>query len=181
MKKLVLISHCQAQGNHRDSPLTNHGVNQARRLTEFFDDQKLQIDRIISSPYMHAVETVMPYSRAHGIEIETDQRLRERILSAEPIEDLYDVLETSFNDMDYSLPGGESSNDALSRVLEMMDEIVANDQSNTVALVTHTNLLLLLLAHYDESYGFKQWNLLKQPDVYIIERDQDFHQLQHVF
>lgn len=180
MKKLVLISHSQAKGNHRDSPLTNHGVNQARRLSEFFDDQNFKIDRIISSPYMHAVETIMPYSRAHSIEIETDLRLRERILSSEPVEDTLDALETSFEDMDYALPGGESSNDALSRFLEALDEFSANE-SETVALVTHPNLLLLILSHYDEGYGFKQWHLFKQPDVYIIEQNNDLNQLQHLF
>ncbi|WP_440895679.1 histidine phosphatase family protein [Amphibacillus sp. Q70] len=181
MKKLVLIRHCQAEGNHKDSPLTNNGVNQARRLAEFFTNHNLKIDRIISSPYMRAVETITPYSRENQIKIETDARLRERILSAEPVEDWLDAIETSFDDMDYSLPGGESSNDALSRGLEVIEEIKENEESETVALVTHANLLTLLLAHYGDGYGFKQWRLLKKPDVFIIEHDKDFYQLQHVW
>lgn len=181
MKKLVLIRHCQADGNHMDSPLTNNGVNQARRLAEFFIDQDLKIDRIISSPYMRAVETIMPYSRDKQIEIETDVRLRERILSAEPVDDWLDAIETSFDDMDYSLPGGESSNDALARVLELIEEIKQSDKSDTVALVTHANLLMLILAHFEGDYGFKQWRLLKKPDVFMIEHDQDFYQLHHIW
>lgn len=181
MKKLILIRHSQAKGKHRDSPLTNHGVNQAYRLAEYFDDQNFQIDRIISSPYMRAVETIMPYSREKNIQIETDNRLSERVLSDEAVEDWLEAIETSFEDLDYSLPGGESSNEALSRVLEVIEDIKQDEKSETVVFVTHGNLLMLILAHFQEGYGFKQWRVLKKPDVFIVEHNQDLYQLQHVW
>lgn len=180
MKKLVLIRNCQAEGRHRDSPLTNHGVNQAHGLAEYFEQHHYQIDRIFSSPYMRSLETVRPYARKAGIKIEVDHRLTERVLSAEPVEDRLEAIDISFEDMDYALPGGESSNDALSRVLELIEEIKQCD-SETVALVTHGNLLMIILTHFDNNYGFKQWRLLKKPDVFVIEHDQDFHQLQHIW
>ncbi|MBM7542570.1 histidine phosphatase family protein [Amphibacillus cookii] len=181
MKKLILIRHCQAEGQHKDSPLTNNGVNQARRLAEFLNSKGLKLDRIISSPYMRAVETIRPYARQNKIEIETDSRLQERILSDQPVDDWFDVVETSFKDMDYRLPGGESSNDALQRGLEVIKEAVEDPNHQQIAMVTHGNLLMLLLSQFEEGYGFTQWRLLKNPDIFIIEHEQDFYQLQHIW
>ncbi len=182
MKKLVLIRHCQAEGRHRDSPLTYHGINQAHRLAEFLEEKNYQIDKVFSSPYMRSLETIRPYSLKTGVKIVVDSRLSERILSSEPVEDWLDAIETSFEDLDYALPGGESSNDALNRVLELIEEIKQDeDDCETVAFVTHGNLLSILLRHFDHSYGFKQWRLLRKPDVFIIEYDQENCQLQHIW
>lgn len=181
MKKLILIRHCQAEGQHKDSPLTNNGVNQARRLAEFLNSKGLKLDRIISSPYMRAVETIKPYASQNKIDIETDSRLQERILSDQPVDDWFDVVETSFKDMDYRLPGGESSNDALQRGLQVIKEAVEDPNHQQIAMVTHGNLLMLLLSQFEEGYGFTQWRLLKNPDIFIIEHEQDFYQLQHIW
>ncbi|WP_017472144.1 histidine phosphatase family protein [Amphibacillus jilinensis] len=181
MKKLILIRHCQAEGQHKDSPLTNNGVNQARRLAEFLNSKGLKLDRIISSPYMRAVETIKPYARQNEIDIETDSRLQERILSDQPVDDWFDVVETSFKDMDYRLPGGESSNDALQRGLQVIKEAMEDPNHQQIAMVTHGNLLMLLLSQFEEGYGFTQWRLLKNPDIFIIEHEQDFYQLQHIW
>ena len=181
MKKLILIRHAQADGKHRDSPLTNHGVNQAYRIAEYFMDQNLKIDQIISSPYMRALETIRPYAREKDINIKRDKRLSERVLSSEAVEDWLDAVETSFEDPDYALPGGESSSEALSRILEVIEAIKENDESETAVLVTHGNLLMILLAHFDKNYGFKQWRRLKKPDLFIIEKNDDSNQVKHIW
>ncbi|SEN45132.1 2,3-bisphosphoglycerate-dependent phosphoglycerate mutase [Amphibacillus marinus] len=181
MKKLVLIRHCQAEGQHRDSPLTNNGVNQARRIAEFFANQELRFDRIISSPYMRAIETIKPYARQFNLKIEKDVRLQERILSSQPVDDWIEVVEASFQDKDYRLPGGESSNDALKRGLDVIKEAMEDPEHEQIAIVTHGNLLTLLLSQFEEGYGFSQWRLLKNPDIFVIEHEKDFYQLQHIW
>ncbi|WP_067836344.1 histidine phosphatase family protein [Amphibacillus sediminis] len=181
MKKLILIRHCQAEGQHKDSPLTNLGVNQARRLAEFFTEKDLKIDRIISSPYMRAVETIHPYAYSHHLKIEQDARLQERILSAEPVDDWVDVVKHSFIDKNYRLPGGESSNDALKRGLAVIKEAMEDPNHLHVAIVTHGNLLTLLLSHFDSNYSYTEWRFLKNPDVFLIEHEHDFYQLQHIW
>ncbi|SDB90760.1 2,3-bisphosphoglycerate-dependent phosphoglycerate mutase [Pelagirhabdus alkalitolerans] len=181
MKKLVLVRHCQSDGQHTDSPLTNNGVNQARRLSEFFKKHDLTIDRIISSPSMRAVETIKPYALLNEQSIETDARLNERILSDQPVDDWLDVVEASFEDLDYRLPGGESSNEALGRGLAVINEAINDPSHETIAIVTHGNLLMLLLNHFEADYGFKQWRLLKNPDVFIIEHEDEQIQLEHIW
>jgi 2,3-bisphosphoglycerate-dependent phosphoglycerate mutase len=181
MKELILIRHCQAEGQHKDSPLTNSGVNQAHRLAEFFNQKNIKLDRVISSPYMRAVETIKPYADEHQLKITTDQRLQERIISFEPIDDWLDVLETSFIKKDFRLPGGESANDASERGLEVIHEVLNDPDHERTALITHGNLLAILLAHFDESYGFEQWRTLGNPDVFSIKYQDDSYLLEHIW
>ena len=55
-KKIYVIRHCEAEGQSLEAQLTKRGVRQAADLTEFFADMK--IDRIISSPYLRAIQSI---------------------------------------------------------------------------------------------------------------------------
>src|SRR5690625_6007216 len=87
MKKIYFVRHCSADGQHKDSPLTIEGTRQAQLLSIFLTENDIPIDRIISSPYLRAVESIKPYAEKHGIDIEVDERLHERVLSNEPVDE----------------------------------------------------------------------------------------------
>ncbi|RCW64976.1 histidine phosphatase family protein [Saliterribacillus persicus] len=170
MKRIVLIRHCHATGQHKDSPLSKLGNNQAYHLAIFLQQLSFPIDRILSSPYLRAIETIRPFAQDHNIKIETDERLQERLLSEEPIDDWLEILEASFDDFDFKLPGGESSQDAFNRAEEIVSEIFEEPNHENIALVTHGNLLTLLLRYFQIDFGFKQWTRLTNPDVFIVQK-----------
>ncbi|MDC3412972.1 phosphoglycerate mutase family protein [Aquibacillus sp. 3ASR75-11] len=170
MKKLFLIRHCNAEGQHKDSPLTKKGVQQAQALANFFDRYGIQIDRIVSSPYLRAIESIKPYAENRNITVEVDDRLQERILSEEPIDDWLDVLEQSFSDMNFKLPGGESSNDAISRIKQLLQEIESSNEEQTAIFVTHGNLLALLLKEFQADIGFSHWKGFTNPDIFMVQK-----------
>lgn len=78
-----------------------------------------------------------------------------------------DKLEATFIDMDLKYEGGESSNEAMTRIVEVVNGIVASDNENTV-IVAHGGIISLLLNHYDKNFGFEQWKSLSNPDVYLL-------------
>jgi 2,3-bisphosphoglycerate-dependent phosphoglycerate mutase len=170
LKKIYLVRHCSAAGQHKDSPLSTEGTRQAQLLSIFFSDQNYSIDKIYSSPYLRAIESIKPYAENIDLKINIDDRLRERVLSNEPVDDWLEVLEQSFDDHDYSLPGGESANEATYRVNQLLNEIYESDDSNII-LVTHGNLFALILRQFDDSFGFNQWKEIQNPDVYLITYD----------
>jgi len=102
LKKIYFVRHCSAYGQHKDSPLTKDGIMQSQLLADFFQEQNMTFNQIISSPYLRAVESIKPFAEKMGITIEIDNRLEERILSDEPIEDWLEELEYSFNDYEYA-------------------------------------------------------------------------------
>ncbi|WP_229683043.1 histidine phosphatase family protein [Virgibacillus oceani] len=173
-----MVRHCSAEGQHRDSPLTSAGIRQARLVSKFFNDQNLAFDKIISSPYLRAIESIKPFAQNNNLQIEVNENLKERILSEEPIDDWLDVLEQSFIDLDFTLPGGESSNDAINRASIILDEILHNDSLSNVILVSHGNLISLLLKQYDNSFGFNKWKNLRNPDIYLIHMENNEHTVQ---
>ncbi|MFB1098765.1 histidine phosphatase family protein [Terribacillus sp. JSM ZJ617] len=170
MKRIILVRHCNAQGQHKDSPLTYEGINEARSLAAFLKRLDYPIQRVLSSPFFRAVETIKPFADAADIPIELDRRLQERILSEEPVDDWLEVLEESFADFDLRLPGGESSNDARIRVRALIDELEAEEHLETVVLVTHGNLLAILLKEFQTDIGFSHWKGFSNPDVFLVQR-----------
>ncbi|GEN56181.1 phosphoglycerate mutase [Halolactibacillus alkaliphilus] len=179
MKQLILIRHCHADGKHKDSPLTNLGVNQARRLAEYLDKEGIQPKKLLSSPYMRAVETIRPYARQYELAVIKDPRLQEQVLSDQPVDDYIGVVKASFSDPDYKLPGGESAKDALCRFKEVINEYSEEDAS--IAIVTHGHLLALYLHEINPDFNFKDWQVLKNPDVFIIHFDGEHQVVKHVW
>lgn len=168
LKKIYFVRHCIADGQHKDSPLTTVGIRQAHLLSVFLTKQNITIDKVISSPYLRAVESIKPFAGVIKKDIQIDERLQERILSNEPVDDWIDVLEHSFNDHDFTLPGGESANDAKKRANKVLEMINSDDNITNALIVSHGNLLALLFQQYDKNFGFKQWKELSNPDVYAV-------------
>jgi phosphohistidine phosphatase SixA len=83
--KLLLVRHCQSTGGEPEAALTARGQEAAAHLA----DQLMSFgpDAIYSSPYARAVSTVSPLAARLQLEIQIDDRLRERVRSSEKIED----------------------------------------------------------------------------------------------
>jgi 2,3-bisphosphoglycerate-dependent phosphoglycerate mutase len=162
---LYLVRHCQSSGQAPDAPLTPLGQEQAQRLARTL--QPHGIARIVASTYLRAVQTVKPLADLLGMSIETDDRLIERVLSTEPLDDWLQHLQAAWDDHDRVLPGGESSRQATARGLASLVEIVA-DPRQPVVVVSHGNLISLLLHAFDGRPGFATWEALSNPDLFEI-------------
>jgi 2,3-bisphosphoglycerate-dependent phosphoglycerate mutase len=127
----------------------------------------LPIERIISSPFVRAIQSITPLAERLGLPIATDKRLAERVLAAGDLPDWLAALKSSFDDLHRCLAGGESSRAAMQRASEVASEAMAHPASATL-LVTHGNLMALLLKYFDDGIGFAEWQQLTNPDVYRI-------------
>ncbi|MEG0470828.1 MAG: histidine phosphatase family protein [Solibacillus sp.] len=166
MKKLYVIRHCEAEGQNPEATLTEKGYQQAIELTHFFRD--IKIERIITSPYQRAIESIQPLANLLNIEIEHDNRLSERILSSKNLSDWFEKLKLTFQDLELKFEGGESSSEAKKRILELVEQI-QDDKYNHIILVTHGNIMSLLLNHFNNNFGFNEWKNLSNPDIYLLE------------
>ncbi|MFD2630408.1 histidine phosphatase family protein [Oceanobacillus kapialis] len=169
-KTIYIIRHCKAEGQAPEAPLTQEGFLQANELAEYFSDVK--VDRIISSPFLRAIQTIKPFADNRDIEVELEPRLAERVLSSAKLPDWVEKLEATFYDMDLKYEGGESSDEARKRIVEVVEEIIAED-FGTAIIVAHGGIISLLLNYYDESFGFDQWKALSNPDIYQLTFSDD--------
>jgi 2,3-bisphosphoglycerate-dependent phosphoglycerate mutase len=169
-KRVFVVRHCEAEGQPSEAPLTEVGFRQAADLAQFLIDER--VDKIISSPFLRAKQSIEPTATEKGLQIENDERLAERILSTEFLQDWLVKLEATFNDLDLKFAGGESSREAMNRIVAVVEDIVKGEAENSL-IVTHGNLMALLLHHYQSSFGFKEWRNLGNPDVYLLKFKED--------
>jgi len=130
------------------------------------------IARIISSPFVRAHESIRPLAARLGLPIEQDERLIERVLSSAAMEDWREGLVATFEDLDLHFEGGESSRAAMMRGVAVIDEVIEPNGEPAV-IVTHGNLMTLILKHFDERLGYSLWENLRNPDVYCIKFNSD--------
>jgi 2,3-bisphosphoglycerate-dependent phosphoglycerate mutase len=164
-KVLYIVRHCEPAGQEPSAPLTERGKGQAETLCAFL--ARFDVERIVSSPFVRAIESVQPLSARLGIGVETDPRLVERTLSTVPIPDWRERLRDSFQELDLAIQGGESSRAAMERARAAVADILDRPTWRTV-VVTHGNLMALMLKTFEDSVGFELWERLTYPDVYSV-------------
>jgi 2,3-bisphosphoglycerate-dependent phosphoglycerate mutase len=163
---LYLVRHCQATGQEPNAPLTELGQQQAISLAGWLSE--VSIGHIISSPFARAYQSIVPLSERLRLTIEVDARLIERVLSPVPLDNWRERLAETFIDLDLSFEGGESSRIAMIRGVSVVDQAI-QQTTDPVVLVTHGNLMTLMLKHFNEYVGYAEWENLRNPDVYCIQ------------
>jgi len=164
-KRIYLIRHCKANGQESNAQLTCEGLEQAYKLSDFLST--IQIDHIVSSSYERAIATIAPLAERINVKLNTDARLCERILSSEDLDNWEEKLFETFQDNEIRFPGGETSFEAMQRGISVLEELI-EQSANNIAIVTHGNIMCLMLQYYDKKYGFDQWKKLTNPDVFEL-------------
>jgi 2,3-bisphosphoglycerate-dependent phosphoglycerate mutase len=167
MQEIVLVRHAAATGQEAEAPLTVDGQHQARALAHFL--RQFRIDGVICSRFRRAVESIDPFCRRAGLRVETDPRLVERVLSVRNLTAWREHLRRSFDELDYCLEDGESSRTAQERGMSVVREALVS--TRRCVLVTHGNLLALILKWADATVGFELWSRLSNPDVFVLHTD----------
>ena len=173
-RALLLVRHCQAISQSPNAGLTEVGIAQAERLADFLCDYP--VDFIVTSRYARARQTVEPYSGKAGLPIHQDRRLNERILAADPIADWRGFVRRSFDDLNLHAPGGESGSQVLCRAHAALEDIFEREHRLPL-VVTHGNVMALLLHSLDAKFGYEGWTSLSNPDVYMMSNSPDGSQI----
>jgi 2,3-bisphosphoglycerate-dependent phosphoglycerate mutase len=158
------VRHCSTTGQEPEAPLTLAGEAQARTLAQTL--KAFAIERIVSSPYRRAIQSIEPFAAASGLVIQTDVRLRERVLSAQALSDWQQVLRQTFEDQDFAAPGGECSRTAADRGEAAFRDCI--NSGKTTVIVSHGNLTCLLLRRLDWPMDYDAALRLTNPDVFAI-------------
>jgi len=163
VRRLFLVRHCESTGQEASAPLTTVGHTQAVLLADHLET--VGADLLVSSPYTRAQQSVTPLAQRLGLPVETDARLAERVLSAAPLAHWREAIRQTFADLDLAWPGGESSRTAMARGRAAIDALLARPERVAV-VVTHGNLMTLILHSFEAPFDFAAWERLSNPDVY---------------
>ena len=160
MALLLLIRHAESSGNVSRrltgrTPgvrLTEHGRAQAVTLAERLGP--VPIKAIYSSPLERCLETAEPLRKAKGLPLEADQDLIEvdyggwtgrSLAQLARTKDWKIVLHTPSM---ARFPGGEGLLDVQERAVRALQRIAAAHRRQVVAVVSHGDVIRLVLAHF---------------------------------
>jgi alpha-ribazole phosphatase len=156
--RLLIARHGQTKHNLdrryqgiTDAPLNETGRTQAEQLAERLAGEK--IDVIYSSPLMRSTQTAELVAKINGLDIKTDERLRE--ISFGEWEGMsYDEIRARSADLlkkwihdpaHIPPPNGETLIQLATRVKEAIDDIKSRHAKQDVLVVTHGGVIRTML------------------------------------
>jgi broad specificity phosphatase PhoE len=169
---IYLTRHGQTEWNvqhrmqgHMDSELTALGVQQAEWLNRGMHAVKLDV--IYASPSPRALRTAEIIRGERDIPLRTSEAFKEIGVGVwEGLDSA--VLETQYPEQhlhfwqdpeQFKVEGSETFVGVQTRALEMLQDILVNHQGETILIVTHSVVIKLLMAHFEERALPKLWDL----------------------
>ena len=120
----VRHAHSTYTKEERERPLSEKGHCDAENVTHLLKDK--HIDVVISSPYKRAIQTVQGIANTYKLSIQTEEDLRERLLSTEPVSNFNDAMQNVWKDWSFAYEGGESNTVAQKRAVICIQNILKN-------------------------------------------------------
>ncbi|WP_175073384.1 histidine phosphatase family protein [Terribacillus sp. AE2B 122] len=162
---LVRHAHTIYTPDERNRTLSKKGYSDAKIVQKLLAAE--QVDSYISSPYRRAWETIVSDASTAML----DERLRERQIAADPVDDFQEAMDRLWSYEEYQFPGGESNKAARKRGLDALQDILTAYPGKRVAIGTHGNLMVLTMGHYDNQFDYAFWKQLPMPAIWKLTFD----------
>jgi 2,3-bisphosphoglycerate-dependent phosphoglycerate mutase len=146
--------------------LSGSGKEQADILAKVL--VRLELDRIFSSPYRRAIDTVTPYCRLTNSTVEIEEDLRERKLKEQFVEDHRSLNKKAWQDFSFALPNCESGHSCQCRIASCISRLEKANRGQRILVSSHGNAIGLYLNTIDPTFGFDAWERMKNPDLYKL-------------
>jgi 2,3-bisphosphoglycerate-dependent phosphoglycerate mutase len=154
--------------SERERELSEQGRADARIVADILRHEP--IDVIVSSSYRRAAATVEPLAALLQKPITLYEELAERAIASLKItisEDvLLEAIKRSFEDIDYCMTDGETTREAQSRSIPVIEKLLTEHAGQGIAIGTHGNIMTIILNYYDSKIGYDFWTRTSKPDIY---------------
>lgn len=149
MTTIYFVRHAESDINIRDGesrPLTEKGLKDAKNIIPLF--REIEIDRVYSSPYKRAVDTVSPLANIRKLEIEVIDDFKERRSDTVKSVELSELIKRQWDDFTYTLSDGECYSDVQSRNIKALARVLSENEGGTVVIGTHGISLCTMIHFY---------------------------------
>jgi probable phosphoglycerate mutase len=156
---LLLIRHAvtdatgkRLSGSAPGIHLSSKGEKQAGQLAERM--ATIRLAGLYSSPLERCMETALPIAASRGIQVSPVPELQEVEYGRWTGRSIAQLVRTSMwkrvhqNPSSVRFPGGEALTEVQRRSVGALDSIAARHPRGTIAVVTHADVIRLVLAHY---------------------------------
>ena len=167
MTNIYFVRHAQPDYSCIDAalrPLTEEGVRDTLMVVEAMRD--IHLDYAISSPYKRSYDTIKQVADEHGLEIDIDERLHERISGVNS--NNQEMFRRRWADLDFCESDGECLRSVMNRNIAALNDILDNHEGENVMVGTHGTALSTILHYYDNSFGADDFMRIIDFMPYII-------------
>lgn len=169
MTHVYFVRHAQPNYNNHDDysrELTEKGLVDSKLVTEYLLDKN--IDVVLSSPYLRAVDTVKDFADSCGLSIEIIEDFRERKVDSCWIEDFYGFSKKQWEDFDYRLTDGECLREVQERNIAALRMVLKQYKGKNIVVGSHGTALSTIVNYYDASFGFEQYEQIRGLMPWIV-------------
>jgi len=138
---VLIVQHAEKDRLPGDPGLTEFGRLQAEATADWLCSTR-SVTRVVTSPLRRAVQTSEPIARLLGLEVTTDDRLRERMNweggDEQTVEEFMTEWRRASADRSFVPLNGDSSRQAAVRFIAALDELAMNTaDDDEVVVVAH--------------------------------------------
>lgn len=168
MTNLYFVRHAHSTYTPEElkRPLSEQGFKDAQIVTKGLIPE--EIDIVVSSPYLRAIQTVEGIAKYINKEIDVIDGFKERKLAESSVKDFSEAITKVWEDENFSWEGGESNIVAQKRGVEATFHVLEKYKGQHIAIGTHGNIMTLIMNYFDKQYDFNFWNNLTMPDIYRL-------------
>ncbi|MCY4018577.1 MAG: histidine phosphatase family protein [Chloroflexi bacterium] len=187
VEKVLLIRHGETDFNRErrlqgvmQIPLNERGRNQAHSVARYL--KGLSIDALYTSPILRAHETAEIIGNCIGLPPHSDERLREiefglfEGLTFGEVEDLFPAAHHNWSTgyLAFKAPEGESRHDVQRRMRAAWDDLTANADHKTIALVSHGSAIAIFLG---SMYAILPDTSIKNTSITTLKRREEIWEI----
>lgn len=170
MTIIYFVRHAEPDfNNHNDltRPLTEKGKRDVALVNQFLEDK--QIDIILSSPFIRAIDTVKVFSDKINKEVQIVDGFRERKVDRCWIENFNEFSMKQWEDFEYKLNDGESLREVQNRNITSLKIVLADYQNKNIVIGSHGTALSTIINYYDPTYGYNEFNEIRGLMPWIVK------------
>lgn len=169
MNKIYFVRHAKPDFSVHDDltrPLTDKGIIDSKNICEFLKEKS--INKIYSSPYKRAIDTIKELAQNLNIKIEVVDDFRERKISNIWIEDFNKFSKSQWESFEYKLNDGESLNEVQSRNIKALHKILNENSNQNIVIGTHGTALSTIINYYDKTFDYLSFTKIKDIMPFIV-------------
>lgn len=178
MTSIYFVRHAQPDRSVCDDrlrPLTEDGLRDSQAVTWALKDKN--ISHLISSPYKRSMDTIAHLSQTLGLEICTDEDLRERNAGSWSGESFLEYIKKQWEDHDFHIEDGESIGEVQKRNIRALKKLLTERKDKNIVIATHGTALSAILNYYYPQYGFEDFMKIIDFMPFVIRLDFDGEEL----
>ncbi len=167
---VYLVRHAEPNYHNHDDlsrELTEQGLKDSLKVTAFLKDRG--IDKIYSSPFKRAHDTVKDLANYLNLPITLEDDFRERRIDSVWIDDFGQFSKRQWQDFNYKLSDGESLTEVQCRNISALEKLITENPNKNLVIGSHGTALSTIVNYYQPNFDYTTFSQIRHLFPFIVK------------